>query len=239
MMKVKSVCRLMLLGTFLVGCGQDVEKTSAEPLATLPASEIPDDPTGLYIRAACDQASVSPETTQGRTFEYRFTSGGDDPPSGRRETIRAITGDLAAYLSASTYQGMAMPAEDRQRRLGFLPTSVPGATIRYENAEAVVAGLEPGQSAVLPMAESVQDREPVSGQARVTFVSCGVTDPAVTGAPNEPVRIYRLMLPHSTPDTPGVLSSHADLEFAVSPRLGWPIVERSPSGQFVLTSVSG
>jgi len=132
------------------------------------------------------------------------------------------------------------PMESRQTRLGFLPVSAAGRTYRFDNASEVIGALRPGETATLAVTETVAFDGGGSAQsvATVTFVGCGTSGPAVTGASGARVRVYRLTMPYTVPGADAPLSKATNIEYVLSEAEGWPVAERSASGTMVLISTS-
>lgn len=190
-------------------------------------------PVALYREAACDAEPIA-SPVAGQVFEYRMLGPGGLGSAGRRQTLRAVSGDRVDYAESLVMPGMgALPAEPRQVRKVVLPTLLMDTRILYENAAARVEGLSPGQSVdiVFSVAEAGFPAPPSQATAKLTFVGCGVSGAVVTGAPDEAVRVYRL-------HAPGLPGGMVDTEFLVSPTRGWPIAERQRGGVLVLTSAS-
>lgn len=161
----------------------------------------------------------------------------------REQTIRSVTGDQVDYSEVLSMEGMPpSPPEQRQTRLGLFTTATSGRSIRFEDAARTLSSLLPGMSAEIAMTETIESddgRTTASGQMSLTFLGCGISERIVAGAPDESVRVYRLVIPFSSPDSPGNLSESVELEVLVSEKRGWPVAERSSSGTSVMTSVSG
>ncbi|ATQ43107.1 hypothetical protein CSW64_12130 [Caulobacter mirabilis] len=192
----------------------------------------------LYRKAECaDAALASPKA--GQSFDYLLlaSDGKPDRSMARRQTLRAVSGDLVDYSEALIPVGKdSFPPEPRQVRMGILPTTILGGSVRYEGAAAAMEGLRPGTSAEIPITETRAGSPPKPAVATLTFVGCGLSEPIVVGAANEPVRVFHVKLPYSTSEKPGEFTRMIDTEFLVSQSRGWPIAERTPSGTLVLVA---
>ncbi|WP_147399875.1 hypothetical protein [Brevundimonas sp. LPMIX5] len=231
----------LVVTLFVAGCHQsEPEKADAE-LAAITKSEQPASASAFYRAEPCDEVVASSPPIIGRIFKYAMADKDSNQPLMTRiQTVRSVSGDLVSYDEVLGMGEMSSPTEARQARFGLLLTASTGRSVRYEGAEAAIKALQPGQTARIPMTETLSpsDKMPAKGEAVVEFVGCGVTQPTVTGAPDEAVRVYRLTMPHSTAQTPGQMTEVTRLEILLSQRYGWSVVESVPSGTMVLTSVT-
>lgn len=199
----------------------------------------------LYRQSECLASQQATAPSEGQLFVYQML--GPDGVSltsmKREQTIRSVTGDQVGYSEVLSMEGMPpSPPEQRQMRLGLFTTATSGRSMRFEDAAGTLGKLRPGMSAEIAMIETVEfdeGRTTASGQISLTFLGCGISETIVAGAPDEPVRVYRLVIPFSSPGSPGKLSEKVELEVLVSQTRGWPVAERSSSGTSVVTSISG
>lgn len=237
--RIANLMSIGLMGIAAVACGRAEEPglSAAEPAAkaAAPVGPAPGATIPLYRQADCP-AGPSGRPSPGEVFDYRMLTdaGGLDRSALRRQTVKAVSGDVVDYdeMLEMTGQG-AFPAEARGVRLVILPTQILGASVRYEGANDAMTALEPGQTVTIPAAYS-RGRSTLQGQAKVTLIECGVSAAAITGAAGEPVVVYRLVMPYSTTLNPDELSETLDNEYVVSHARGWPIAERTSSGTLVL-----
>lgn len=230
---------LCLAAVGLAAC--DPVETSGVTVSPEARDSLPETVPVLYREADCVEPSATAET--GQVYEYRLLDpdGEPDMTSSVRRSIRAVSGDQIDYSEQLTMEGVGtLPAEPRRVRLSVLPTRFMTNSVRYENAAAAMGELRPGQSVDIRMWETTETSpEPLQGEATLTFVGCGLSNPVVVGAPDEPVRVYRVQLPYSRIDTPGEFSSMMDNTFLVSATRGWPIAERQGGGTLVLADATG
>jgi len=240
---VMKLSHVMLVGLGCTALGVAACDQTESPVAEA-APEVAKQPSqdaavALYRTAECGPEKPPTGPTAGETFDYLMLGpdGSLDRMFTRRQTIRAVSGDLIDYTESLIRTGAdAFPPEQRRVQLRVLPTMILGAAVRYESARTAMEGLGVGQTATLPMTATRPDHPPKEAEASLTFVGCGVSEPIVEGAAGEPVRIYRVKLPYSTPAEPDALTRSIDTEFLVSQSRGWPIAERTPSGTLVLVS---
>nr|WP_315050828.1 hypothetical protein [uncultured Brevundimonas sp.] len=132
----------------------------------------------------------------------------------------------------------ALISEPRTILAGGPPISAPGASIRYDGPGLDVALLKAGSPTRSPMSQTVQGSsggQIASGRVEATPIGCGVTTAAAPGAPNEPVRVYRLVIPTLSPSST-CAPEPAEMERLVSTRTGWRVAQRSPRGLTVLAA---
>ena len=232
---------VFMMTLVLAGCQRSEPKESDAEPAAITANEQLALASAFYRAEPCGAAIISQTPGAGRVFHYTMSRSVENQPRmTRAQTIRSVSGDMVSYDEALGMGDMTSPPESRQARFGFLLTASAGRSIRYDGAEAAIKGLQPGQTVKIPMTETLSDSDaaPARGEAVVMFVGCGVTHPTVTGAPGEPVRVYRVKTPHATPQAPGQMTDATELEVLLSQRYGWPVVESVAGGTMVLTSVS-
>ena len=225
----------------LTGCSQSEPEGAGAEVSAVTTSERLTSASAFYRAQHCDTAIASDPPRAGRVFHYTMSSSGENQPlMTRAQPIRSVSGDMVNYDEVLGMGEMSSPPESRQARLGLLLTASTGRSIRYDGAEDAIKGLQSGHFVKIPMTETLSDSDatPAQGEAVVTFVGCGVTHPTVTGAPGEPVRLYRLKMPHAAPQAPGQMTEVTELEILLSQRYGWPVVESVSGGTMVLTSVS-
>jgi len=230
-----------LLAMAAVACGRadgpDAPAVRPEGKAASSSDPAPGASVPLYKKADCPSLPQG-SPSRGDVFDYRLLTdtGGVDASSLRRQVIGRVSGDTAEYdetLEVAT-KG-PFPAEARGARFAILPTNILGATVRYEGAHDAISRLRPGQTISIPVTYS-RGASTLHDEAEVTLLECGVSEAVIVGAANEPVIVYRLVMPYSTSLNPDELSEKLDNQFIVSHSRGWPIAERVSSGTLVLTS---
>lgn len=236
-MKASACHKLVSIGTaiFVLSTACHVGAQSYRAMAGSSASQAPRAAVLLYRPAVCPSTPIG-APKPGDILDWRLLTedGEGDTTSLRRQVIRSVTGDTVAYdeiLAMSDFE--PFPVEARAVQLGFLPTEILEASVRYDGAYEAITALRPGESVSIPFHLS-RSWSTKSAEAKVTLISCGVSAPVITGAPEEAVLVYRLIMPYSTTLNPDVLSETLDSEYVVSRVNGWPIADTTAAGTFIL-----
>lgn len=204
---------------------------------------LPDGVDPRYVVSApcaADRAYTGPKV--GDAFFFRLVGAdGTDAGSMRlREAVTAVDGDTTTV--EATYVAKGAPNTPPVVE-SAIRAVVPGATgdrrFRFETRDLeALRSLEPGRSvAMLGEESSTLGGTPrtVKGTWTVHWVGCGRTTAAVDGAPNQPVRVYRLTAFGRAVGSSGDIVKVGEIERVVSTRSGWKVLERTPTGELVLS----
>ncbi len=227
--------------SLLSSCGQGERPT--RPEGATQVDHLATSRTDLYSNENCPverQAYTAPAPD--RKFVFRVMPG--TAPEGLtifiEETILRSQGDRVFYSEVMRSESMPdVPGHEGSLRQGFIPVSAPGLSFGFLPAERTPADLSPGESLTLQATEvSEQGSEPSERPVtfKISLVSCGRTTDAVPGAPNEPVRIYRIEIPNPAIAQASSGFGAVELEVLVSPRLGWRVAQASNSASMVLVA---
>lgn len=224
--------------------GSDLRQTKSVEAGDSQTSvtRLPQQASSVYYQASpCPSGFLYNGPAPGSVFDYQVAESSLGDPAGLviRHTISSSSNARVSYgesiLSAG---GEPTPADGYAMIAAVLPAMGPGRSLRYEAPDLdALSRLGPGQTATYKMTETLT-RGPATrahtGEVRVTLDGCGRTTEKVPGARNEPVHIYRVVIPFLTPDSPE--ASAVEMEWVIADRFGWKVVERSASATSVLVS---
>ncbi|MFN7723596.1 MAG: hypothetical protein ACK5QH_00845 [Rubrivivax sp.] len=197
----------------------------------------------FYTVATCSADRRPATPAPGTRYEYVYADaeGNLDEGASLSQEITSVDRDLVRYNEVMLLGDRPVsPTERRSLYLGLVPGE--GSPRSYEFAPADLArlaNLQVGEALSLDGRETSRFDETVTvnGAWHVRFVGCGVTTPAVTGAPREPVRVYRLKSFYRSARPAGDVITTAEIERLISERNGWKVLDREPSGMAILRDV--
>lgn len=236
-------------GLLLVSCEQ---RSPAPPSAPeSPASEIARladaGPSPFYRPVACGPSEPYVAPPIDAVFNYQLVEEDNRPNPALIQSERILAAEAHEVTYGESMRSPGMPGagqtETRQTVAGVLPGEGQVRKVRYPALDpAGLLTMEPGEVVRIPAAETSTFQEQtrtIEGQYEVTFVGCGRTTALVAGAPDEPVRIYRLIRFARSAGLGQDAVRYSEVERLVSSRFGWMVLERAPGAAMMLTSSTG
>lgn len=236
-------------GLLLGSCEQ---QPPSPPSALQPSApeivRLPDaDPSPFYSPAACGPSDAYVAPPIDAIFNYQLVESDNRPNPAliQSERIRSADAHVVTYEEEMRTPGLPATGqtEVRQTIAGVLPGESQVRKVRYPALDpANLLTMQAGEVVKVPASETSTFQEQtrtVEGQYEVTFVGCGRTTALVTGAPNEPVRIYKLVRFARSAGLNQDTVRYSEVERLVSSRFGWMVLERAPGAMMMLTSSTG
>lgn len=231
----------------LSGCGNEEEPSKSAAPSTLSVEQAPPlqaSAVRYFEPAECPPAGEAVVPNVGDRFDYALAdpTGAFIPGAEMRETVTAVSASLVEYEETPVSGGEALAPGER-RSLYSAIVAGPGERRSYRFSPAdlkAVNQLAPSQSVSLRGEETshLRTSRTVPGTWRVTFQGCGTTTSQVKGAPNEPVRVYRLVNFYRSARPEGDVLRTTEMERLVSARTGWKVLDREAAGVTLLVNAS-
>lgn len=247
MRRLAGVALTVAAASLLVSsCENEEESRKSAAPSTLPIEEAPPLPAAAvryFEPADCPPATaVAPNV--GDRFDYALAdaTGAIVPGAEMRETVTAVSASLVEYEEAPFSGGEALAPGER-RSLYSAVVAGPGERRSYRFSPddlKAVDQLTPGQSVSLAGEETshLGSSRTVPGTWKVTFQGCGTTTSQVKGAPNQPVKVYRLVNFYRSARPEGDVLRTTEIERLVSVRTGWKVLDREAAGVTILVNAS-